>query len=117
MKCLLRECATDKLTIAKLKINVKSLAEEARINRKEAAKLCGLDKHALDVHRTGPLREEARIAQWVYACARGVPRSVIESSHRTHPQYQNWLVLKAVKKAKRFGLGITEEDWKEWLDV
>lgn len=56
--------------IHKLRINVKSLAAEAKIIRQEA-KRCGMAyEYALTLHRKGRLREEARVAHLALAYAR-----------------------------------------------
>ena len=55
------------------RVNVKSLAAEARIIREEAVRrsLTGKYKDALQSHRRGRLRHEARYAQLAYAFLRG----------------------------------------------
>jgi len=69
--------------LAKLKVNVKSLAEEARINRLEAARTSDIETRcALAEHRRGRLRVEARYAQLAYAFLRGRPYRQAEAKTR-----------------------------------
>ncbi len=71
--------------IHKLRVNVKSLAEEARIIRQEA-KRCGREYRAvLDCHRRGRVRDEARIAQLALAYVRGMPYRRVESKAHVMP--------------------------------
>lgn len=57
--------------IHKLRVNVKSLAAEAKIIRQECRRCGILYEYELTRHRTGRLREEARVAQLAIAFARG----------------------------------------------
>lgn len=70
------------LYLIKAKINVKSLACEARIIRREERRIKGpghIDTHnELHLHRTRNLREEARATQLAYAYLRGVPLELVE---------------------------------------
>lgn len=62
---------TKVLVIHKLRINVKSLAEESRMIRTEVAR-CGIAyKNTLQLHRTGRLRRESRTTQLALAFVRG----------------------------------------------
>ena len=63
----------------KMRIKVRHLMEEARINRSEANKLSGPEKHSLNHHRKTDIRNEARATQLVYALQRGVPYRSIEA--------------------------------------
>lgn len=58
-------------TIHRLRINVKSLAEEARIIRKEAKRCSPLYRDGLTNHRRNELRFASRIAQLALAYVRG----------------------------------------------
>lgn len=61
-----------------LRVNVKSLAAEARIIRKEEAR-CGIQYYwMLRDHRVGRLREEARYANLAIAFMRGRAYSRVE---------------------------------------
>lgn len=78
-----KEYAFDRkvLAIHKLRVNVKSLAAEARIIRKEECR-CGIQyQFALREHRRGRVREEARYAQLALAFLRGRRYSQVE--HKT----------------------------------
>lgn len=67
--------AKDKVTIQDrremLRVKLKSLAEEARIIRKEERRSWGALRHELWVHRVGPVRFEARAAHLAYGLLRG----------------------------------------------
>jgi len=58
------------LAIAKLRINAKSLAQEARIIRQETTKTRPENRGDLAAHRRGRLREEARLAYLALAFLR-----------------------------------------------
>ncbi len=66
------------LAIHRLRVNVKSLAAEARIIRREESR-CGIRyQFALREHRRGRVREEARYAQLALAFVRGRKYSQVE---------------------------------------
>lgn len=66
-----------------LKIKLASLAEEARIIRREEQKrLMGDIRHALWAHRTGDVRFEARAAHLAYGVLRGMPIERMEWNWR-----------------------------------
>lgn len=54
-----------------LKVKIKSLAEEARIIRKEEQRTWGELRNELHVHRVGVLRRESRHAHIAYGLIRG----------------------------------------------
>lgn len=90
-----KEYAFDRkvLAIHKLRVNIKSLAAEARMIRKEESK-CGLQYMLyLRVHRTGRVREEARYANLALAFVRGRKYSQVEAKTRT-PLYAERLTRK-----------------------
>jgi len=67
------------MAIHRLRVNVKSLAAEAKIIRRETQR-CGYQYEQMLVnHRRGYLRDEARYAQLALAYVRGVPRIVVEN--------------------------------------
>lgn len=100
--------------MAKLKINIKSLATEARDNRKEARQFKGLQKWSLNHHRQTVIRPESRVAQWLYAYCRGVPRCVIERHHRPDDGGTAQLARRAQQKATRLGIDLS--GFSEWLE-
>lgn len=73
------------LVIHKLRCHVKSLAEEARIIRKEERRCSLLYSGILREHRIGVLRTEARYAQLALAFIRGRPYRVAENSNIHQP--------------------------------
>ena len=98
--------------MAKIKINIKSLAAESRFNRIEASKFKGLEKSDLNEHRRYQIKNESRVAQWIYAYARGIPRSKIESS--VVGESNKYMFKKrAIEKLKR--LRIDHEGFEKWL--
>lgn len=102
------------LAIHKLRVNVKSLAAEAKIIRKEARR-CGIQyEGALTMHRRGRLREEARLAQLALAFFRG---RTYRSAERAAKVAINPVALG--KKLNAFGWpGYTPKDLetiKDWL--
>ena len=67
------------MAIHRLRVNVKSLAAEAKIIRRETQR-CGYQYEQMLVnHRRGYLRDEARYAQLALAYVRGVPRIIVEN--------------------------------------
>lgn len=73
---------------ATLRVNIKSLAAESIIIRKEIRKYKDQPtKNSLHEHRVLGLRKEARHAQLCYAAVRGIPYSKIERNAKTEP---NW---------------------------
>ena len=72
------------LSLIKLKIKGKSLAEEARIIRKEERKLPGPDRAELRDHRVTTVRDAARATYLTIAYIRGKPYRSIE--HKCHDE-------------------------------
>ena len=83
--------------MTELKVNIKSLAAEALINRAEARKSSGMERHYLNAHRTGDLRREARAALICYAYLRGKSYRAMEKEGSSTP---DWKYIK--KKVQRF---------------
>ena len=100
--------------LRKLRINIKSLAAEARFNRMEKKKASqGWIKMELDRHRTGPLRFEARVSQLAYAFVRGVPYQVVENKVKDADVY-GYLQARVEKKLQRMGFYCDQNNLKEW---
>ena len=98
------------LAIHRARVNVKSLAEEARIIRNEANR-CGRAYHdALTLHRRGRLREEARIAQLALAFLRERPYRTVERMAVAKPCAERLL-----EKLGRLSVRPTEEQVTQWL--
>lgn len=72
------------LVRSKFRVKIKSLAEEARIIRKEEQRFDGQssDRGVLRHHRITVVRDEQRATLLAYAYLKGVPYSVIESRSR-----------------------------------
>lgn len=95
-----------------LKVNVKSLAAEARVIRCEERK-CRNDevRGCLHWHRVGHLRREARIALLSYALIRGVPYRAVEVDAKREPDWK-----RVEKKAEKFSLIIADiESRRQWI--
>lgn len=85
-----------------LKVKIKSLAEEARIIRKEEESTFGSLRDELHVHRVTVVRRAARHAILAYAVVRGVDLTKVEPIRYTEP---NWAdVEKMVRKYGSFEL-------------
>lgn len=67
------------------RVNIKSLAAEAKIIRQETAKAKQEYKTDLIEHRRGRLRYESRLAQLVLCYLNGKPRSYCEPVHKDDP--------------------------------
>lgn len=107
--------ATDKPVVAlhTLRINIKSLAEEARINREEAKLATDSTVfNSLVNHRRGPLRREARYAQLSLAFLRQMPYRRIESKTR---EGNEPCPKHLTKKLRRFVEGVDSEAVRSWL--
>lgn len=109
-----------------LKVKIKSLAEEARIIRKEERKLKGQisrtsSEYPEDIkekrdqvinlvhHRKGVVGHEARHTHLAYAIFRGTPYHKLELKCREKPIFR-----KIKEMAHRFGA--SEEDVTNWVD-
>lgn len=88
------------LIVAKLRVNVKSLAEEARIIRKEFNRT---KLQALDSHRRCRVRQEARYAQLALAFVRGCKYRSVEANARQLPDE-----MTLIGKLKRTGYAATD---------
>lgn len=118
----------------KLKVNIKSLAAEAKIIRREESKLKKRLEGPLDAslrskmcvtlmklreHRKGPLRQETRVSQLAYAFLRGLPYSAVEAKVRDTEDW-NYLLLyrKIADKLNRhapYGVKYSKEQIKDWM--
>ena len=97
-----------KLTINTLRVNIKSLAAEAKIIKQEIKKTPDQTiKNSLSCHRKTNLREEARVAHLSLACIRGVPYEVVESKAKTKPNF--YKISKKIEKHLSFY-------YPEWTD-
>ena len=81
-----------------LRINVKSLAHEAQVNRAEARKVTHWDRWMLNNHRTGPLRMEARYTQLALAFTRGREYKKVEAKVREGNEPDDRYLYKKIKK-------------------
>lgn len=104
-----------------LKVNVCSLAEEARIIRREevaikkSSPLKGNDPAfcRLNGHRRWELRNEARAAQLLYGFVRGVPYEVLEKKADWKSYSWTDTLNRLSRKCKRFGVEYSKV--QEWI--
>lgn len=96
-----------------LRVNVKSLAAEARIIRAEE-KRCGFNYYqSMHLHRTGSLRTEARVAQLALACLRGRAYRQVEG---TMPQeLVKHYAFKIAQKLNRKGVQVSQIQIESWI--
>lgn len=97
----------------KIRVNIKSLAAEARIIRAE--KLKHLKNKAilssLDYHKAHILKPEARLANLTYGYLKGYTRSRVENKFKKEVN-----VKKLVDKIRKFtGFIIPQEQVEAWL--
>lgn len=101
----------DGLTLAK--VNVMSLAAEAKLNRIEANKAKARNRksvaYKLDDHRRGHLRREARAANLAYAFLKGRDYKQVEAKCHEIPDWQ-----RVERKIIQFGATRSDdESWQE----
>jgi hypothetical protein len=98
--------------VHKLRVNVKSLAAEAKIIRDEIRRANTPDaRMALHDHRMMRVRPEARMAHLALAFARGRSYKSVESNAKTEPS-----ASELVKKITRFvWIPQVEQKVQEWL--
>lgn len=102
-----------KIEVHQLRVNVKSLAAEARIIRQEIAKAKSKDAiGCLSFHRMSRLRPEARLAHLALAYVKGVPYKTAESK-TNNPV----LCMELVKKLSRFCVAVEPLTVKAWLEA
>lgn len=96
--------------IHKLRVNVKSLAAEAKIIRKEAMRASAMYGNELNLHRRGRLREEARYSQLALCFLRG--RKYRQVEHANSKPVDS---LRLAKKLSGFTGKPTGPELTEWL--
>jgi hypothetical protein len=92
---------------AYLKVKIKSLAEEAKIIRKEERASQGDKREGLHNHRVGVVRRAARHSLLAYGFIRGKKYRDIEPTARTSP-YRGEVAKMVVK------YGLQDYGWKIW---
>jgi hypothetical protein len=97
--------------IHQLRINVKSLAAEARLIRHEERRAGPAFRNMLADHRRGRVRDEARYAQLALAFVRGRPYSTVERTEKGID------FKRLVEKVKRFMPGNNESQIREWMQT
>jgi hypothetical protein len=100
--------------IATLRVNVKSLAAEAKFIRKELTRSRKEIHSYLTTHRKVYVRQEARITQLALAAVRGRPYGVTELNAKTEPDWGR--VWKKVCKHLVYGSKGTEKWFQEAKD-
>ena len=72
----------NKMSIHAARVNVKSLAAEAIIIRKEMGRASESDRCALYIHKTNVVKKEARLANLALAFLRGQPYKSCEITNK-----------------------------------
>ena len=108
--------------ISYLRVKIKSLAEEARIIRKEERKALDHSDRAtyegLRKHRTQDVRGEARAAQLAYAFVRGRPYAKIETRPDPLPWNFRFVLLRVAVIANKYSkLTVTKNDIERWMGL
>lgn len=97
--------------VHKLRVNVKSLAAEAKIIRDEIRRARTPEaRAALHNHRMQRVRPEARLAHIALAFTRGVPYRMVETNAREKPEVKA-LVNKIVRFASTADADKKVRDW------
>lgn len=96
-----------------LKVKIKSLAEEARIIRREERKSANTLRNRLHEHRTHDVRRESRAALIAYGYLGGKSLFVIEQKAK------RCLVIdrRAYSIVKKFGTSDAYKSFEMWLTV
>jgi hypothetical protein len=92
------------------RVNVKSLAAEAKVIRRETERAGKAYKDGLAVHRRGRLREEARYAHLALAFFRHSKYRSVEEKCYSPPSEK-----RLHEKASRFQWGLQMKDVSDWL--
>ena len=110
-----------KLNILKLKIKLKSLAEEARIIRFHERK-CGFGindeqiRRNIREHRISVVRKESRDSNVAYAFLRGLSYRQVEPSAKTVPDLKN--VLAIIERFRFWDSKLpNKQELKDWIDA
>ena len=105
-----------KLEIHRARVNIKSLAAEALIIKREISKVSGKSpeyiKANLQSHKAHKLKPEARLAHLALGFLKGMPKSKIETSAKPID------VAKLYRKIKIFAHEswmVTQEQVSDWL--
>lgn len=98
--------------VHKLRVNIKSLATEAKIIRQETARCGRRYKAGLAEHRRGRLREEARYANLALAMVRGRPYRTVEQKCGVLPDLK-----RLAEKVRRAYWNFEEKHVKAWLEA
>lgn len=104
------------IELVKLKIKIKTLAEEARIIRKEEKRIKdGKEENKyhindLHLHRVGVVRRCARETHLAYAYLRGFSYSDIEKSAKRKP---NWDAV--AKMVAKYGTIEQNKEFQKWI--
>lgn len=100
-----------------LRINVKSLAQEARYIRHEEQRCGPAYREQLHNHRTVKVRQESRVAQLALAYVRGKPRESVDNSITWHTicVTRERMIREVEAKLKKHGIYPRGNAIQEWL--
>ncbi len=97
--------------VHKLRVNVKSLAAEAKFIREEIKRAKTPEaRNALHDHRMLRVRPEARLAHLALAFVKGQPYKNVEPNAKSPVTYEDF-----IGKLKRFIWTVDYKQVKEWL--
>lgn len=96
--------------IHKLRVNIKSLAAEAKIIRREARRAGNFYSWQLTEHRRGRLRQEARITHLALAFVRGRAYRSVEQNSKDMD-----ITFRLRAKVNGFGAAASESQITAWL--
>ena len=105
----------NKLNLIKLKIKSKSLAEEARIIRKEERKLTGEDRDELVMHRRGTVRQHARATYLAIAFLRHRAYKTVEHKCNSTAYRDYYVIPKVEAMVKKYGDRDDDQLVKAWF--
>ena len=115
-----------RINLIKLKIKAKSLAEEAKIIRKEERKLLDIPKNSeyaiseteLTFHRKWDVRNEARATQLAIAYLKGKKYKDVERKIHDRELLLVYIFPRVFKMIQKYGDGkIKQFDLKKWFEL
>ena len=104
--------------IHKLRVNIKSLAAEARIIRQESRRAGYPYSGILTEHRRGKLREEARYSHLALGYVRGRSYASMEGSKRLErckPSADQKVLMTKLSGFLPYMHGLKSEDLRQWI--
>ena len=105
-----------RVAIHRLRVNVKSLAAEARFIRDEVPRARSREvNEALHLHKVLRLKPEARLAHLALAYCKGTPYRCAEGTAKRQPDVRS--LAKKINRFVLFSERVSEEQMLEWLEI